>query len=67
MSFSRLAGLGLGAALALGLAVPGQAAPMSHSRNGEAVRAADAPIVKVAAKTHKSSKHAKKSTHESTR
>lgn len=64
MKIANLAGLTLGAALALGFAAAGQAAPMSQSRNAEIAKMADVPVVKVAAKKHKSSKPAKGTTHE---
>jgi hypothetical protein len=64
MNIAKLAGLTLGAALALGFATAGQAAPTNQSRNGEIAKMADAPVVKVTAKKHKSSKPAKGTTHE---
>jgi hypothetical protein len=62
MSFPKLAAVTLGAALAFAFATAGQAAPMSHSRQSVAAPVAGAPVVKSAAKTHKSTKKSKPAT-----
>lgn len=65
MSVRKVTGLMLGAALAIGFAAAGQAAPVSHSRTVAPSHAAEAPVVKVAAK-HKATKHSKQTTQGST-